>query len=550
MISMVSINSTQAIQRKTAAIYARYSPGRDRDQSSTIEAQIAMCREKAQAEGVRIEENHIYIDRSISGASIQREAFQRLLANIEAGNFPDILYVKDDKRLFRNEREAGELIEWIWTQNIEIHYCLIRFGDPRASDEEWFLQRSFHLFAELERRRKTREVFEHQRQNALAGFSNGGLPPYGYRRKELEIIDKAGVKKKKLTWEIDSHESEAVRIAYEMQLGGIGIKTIAHTLTRQGFRSRRGGVMNKLTVAEWFRNPYPHAGCVVWNTRDTKLRPKPRSEWVIVKNAYPGIISLDIAEKIYEKSQARKRGEMPKKRGDYLLSGLMKCGVCGAAYIMNSTPKRGDAFYVCGTRQRKKDSCDNKLMLHRDEVEKQITDWLKTSILTPDFLEPYFARVIDAVQALIAKREDSAVEIAQKIQQADQRIKRLVDALADGHLPGDVIREKIYDEQRQKRDLESQRSALDIHAISFPDIETFQHEMSDALDTPETQKVALRSLVKQITVHPNATLDIECNIVQTCFQEIALHPIEHKTGFRSQIHFVPPPRGGYRPRLY
>ena len=40
---------------KQAGIYARYSPGRDRDQTSTIEAQVAMCREKAQREGVAIE---------------------------------------------------------------------------------------------------------------------------------------------------------------------------------------------------------------------------------------------------------------------------------------------------------------------------------------------------------------------------------------------------------------------------------------------------------------------------------------------------------------
>lgn len=32
--------------QKQAGIYARYSPGRDRDQTSTIEAQVAMYREK------------------------------------------------------------------------------------------------------------------------------------------------------------------------------------------------------------------------------------------------------------------------------------------------------------------------------------------------------------------------------------------------------------------------------------------------------------------------------------------------------------------------
>ena len=88
------------------------------------------------------------------------------------------------------------------------------FGDPRANDEQWFMQRQFHIIAELERRRKRTEVFEHQRQNALSGYSNGGLPPYGYRRKEVVTKEK----KKKLTWEIDPKEVEAVKLAYEMQL--------------------------------------------------------------------------------------------------------------------------------------------------------------------------------------------------------------------------------------------------------------------------------------------------------------------------------------------
>lgn len=35
---------------KQGGIHARYNPGRDRDQTSTIKAQAAMCHEKAQRE--------------------------------------------------------------------------------------------------------------------------------------------------------------------------------------------------------------------------------------------------------------------------------------------------------------------------------------------------------------------------------------------------------------------------------------------------------------------------------------------------------------------
>ena len=46
-----------------AAVYARYSSGQDREQSSTIEAQIAMCKEKALANGWEVDSDHIYICR-------------------------------------------------------------------------------------------------------------------------------------------------------------------------------------------------------------------------------------------------------------------------------------------------------------------------------------------------------------------------------------------------------------------------------------------------------------------------------------------------------
>ena len=84
--------------KKQADIYARYSPGRDRDQTSTI---------KAQREGITIDDDHTYVNRGISGRTIQRAGFQAMLAAIETGDFPEILYAKDDKRLFQNEREAG-----------------------------------------------------------------------------------------------------------------------------------------------------------------------------------------------------------------------------------------------------------------------------------------------------------------------------------------------------------------------------------------------------------------------------------------------------------
>ena len=506
---------------KQGGIYARYSPGRDRDQTSTIEAQVAMCREKAQREGVAIDDAHIYVDRGVSGRTIQREGFQGMLAAIKAGDFPKFLYAKDDKRLFRNEREAGRLIEWIWEQDIEIHYCLMDFGDPRENDEQWFMQRQFHIIAELERRRKRTEVFEHQRQNALAGYSNGGLPPYGYQRKEVVTGDK----KKKLTWEINPKEVEAVKLAFEMQLKGVGAKSIAHHLTQAGFRSRRGGAMNKQSIAEWFRNPYSYAGCIVWNTRDHDLKPKPREQWVIVEDAYPAIISMEVAEQTYQKAEERRTGKVPKNRGKYLLSGMMKCSECGARMIINSHRKRNQAFYICGTRQRQKDGCENKLMLHQREVERQIIEFIKETVLDESFLTDYFRRVIEASQALLKEGKPTVEKLKRKIATLDHQIDRLTDGFAEGTLPADVVKPKIDQALAEKHEAEAEIHLHSQPVPKLPDITTFRDELIQALDDPEIQKTAISGLIDEIVVHPTAALDIQCSF-KTCFQTIALRGIE------------------------
>ena len=51
----------------TAGIYVRYSPGDDREKTSTVESQIAMCRQLASTKNIIVDEKHIYVDQSISG---------------------------------------------------------------------------------------------------------------------------------------------------------------------------------------------------------------------------------------------------------------------------------------------------------------------------------------------------------------------------------------------------------------------------------------------------------------------------------------------------
>ena len=77
-------------------------------------------------------------------------------------------------------------------------------------------------------------------EQALADFSNGGLPPYGYLRKAVEVRDELSTVKQKLTWELAPQTAPAVHQAFDAYLVGKGRKKIADDLTTKDYRVRRG----------------------------------------------------------------------------------------------------------------------------------------------------------------------------------------------------------------------------------------------------------------------------------------------------------------------
>jgi len=496
----------------TGAIYARYSPGVQREKSSTIEAQVAMCRQKAQAENVVIVEEHIYQDHNVSGGSMEREGFQRMMANIHAGDFPDILYVKDDKRLFRNVKEALSATEEIWNHDVKIRYCLSDVGDPRESDDNWFMQTQYQVFAEMERRRKAKETHAHQKQNALSGYVNGGLPPFGFHAKQIQIEGADGNLKPKLVWEIDPETAPAVEYVFQRFSEGKGGKIIAEELNQMGFVTRKGNSFSKVSICEWLRHPFPFAGCLVWNRRDKNRKLNPPEEWVKVENAYQGIITQTEAEEVFRRSQVNK-GRKLSREGKYLMTGLLKCPECGYRFVSHSDLKRNQFFYICGTRSRRTSGCGNKLWIQMKRFETQLFQKMEETILSDGFLEDYIQRCQTDSPQEKAGRQKQHESVAKELHQVEQRMENLITALADASLPTLEVSRRYKKEEAKKKELEARLSRQKTVATDFKvDLEEFRHLMRLELLREETRKAALHALIEEIVAYPDAVIEVKYRI--------------------------------------
>ena len=179
--------------RRKAAIYARYSEGEGRDKSTTIDNQIAMCKEKALKEGLSVVDEHVYVDQKVSASSVNtRPGLMEMLNNIIDQNidFPDVLIAKDHSRLFRNYQDANNYTEVISQAKVSIIYVTQDFGSPDENNEDWFLSKQVMIFSEYQRRHMARITYEHMKQNAQAGFWTGGIAPVGYMTVDAGISGK------------------------------------------------------------------------------------------------------------------------------------------------------------------------------------------------------------------------------------------------------------------------------------------------------------------------------------------------------------------------
>ena len=101
---------------------------------------------------------------------------------------------------------------------------------------------------------------------------------------------------------------------------------------------RLAGKDHRITDKLPLRNQRPSgkrrfAGCMVYGHKNKHQGYRPREEWIIQPDCFPAIISMKEAEKAYQISVS-KQGRKGQK-AQYLLSGLLKCQVCGNNFQMD-----------------------------------------------------------------------------------------------------------------------------------------------------------------------------------------------------------------------
>ncbi|MDP6596789.1 MAG: recombinase family protein [Candidatus Poribacteria bacterium] len=89
--------------------------------------------------------------------------------------------------------------------------------------------------------------------------------------------------------------------------------------TRWAIVPKKGRPLSKSTVGYWFQNPYPYAGCYVWNARK-KGKIQAEEDWIIVEDQHQAIISMEEAKSCRQQYHQRIKDGTRYRRITYPLS--------------------------------------------------------------------------------------------------------------------------------------------------------------------------------------------------------------------------------------
>lgn len=389
------MNSKPELQH--AVIYARYSSHNQREES--IEQQVEECMLFAKSNGFNVVE--VYADKAISGRTDRRNNFQRMMRDAEKGKFQVVIAYKSN-RIARNMLNALQYEAKLDAFGVKTLYAKEEFGDTAAGR---FALRTMMNVNQFYSENMSEDIRRGMRDNAESCKVNGMLP-LGY------------VRGKDGQYEICEAEAEIVRDIFEKVLNGVPMTEIANELNARGIKTKRGNLWNKgsfhrMLVNENYIGTYKHSG-------------------VVIKDGIPAIVDKEVFSRmqVYLKTKKKAQGKH-REMGEYLLTGKLYCGYCGAYMTgISGTSKTGAIhyYYTCQTR-RNEHSCD-KENVQRDYIERKIAELTKEVVLTDDVIE-WIADNAVSFQ-LQARRTSDIVNMENELADNKKAQKNIMAAIEQG----------------------------------------------------------------------------------------------------------------------
>ena len=280
------------------------------------------------------------------------------------------------------------------------------------------------------------EVTRGMREAASRGFFPGSKAPFGYTR--VKVSD--GVKERP-SLEVDPVAAPIVREIFASSRLGNGLAEICKELNGRG-TTNRGRRWQQNNVHYLLTNE-AYTGTAVWGV---KSKDEKNPEPVRVENAWPALVSRELFDLVQQGLHQRAPTvQRPARVGSqYLLSGLLRCGVCGKPYSAQGAKSGQFAYYVCSSLFREgAGACSNGRYLNATKVEDLVIERVRERIFTEETITELVTLVAEEVDNLAGEVNGRLTAINAELSDVDTRLENLYQAPETKQLPIEVFSPRI-----------------------------------------------------------------------------------------------------------
>lgn len=339
-----------------------------------------------------------YKDAGKSGKSIEgRSQFNKMINDIKSGK-DGVSYVLVFK-LSRFGRNAADVLSTLQImQDFGVNLICVEDGIDSSKDAGKLMISVLSAVAEIERENIRIQTMEGRIQKAREGKWNGGFAPYGYKLVDGKLY-------------INEEEAVAIRTIFEQYVNtSMGANGVSKYLENHGIKKaiRQNG-KNPLFSAELvkriLRNPV-YVGKIAFGRRSlekvvgtrNEYRQVKKDDYIISDEIHEAIVSDELWQSAQVKlaAQAKKYEHVNRGKDNkvHLLSGILKCPVCGSAMFSNvSVKRRKDGtkyrnyyYYACKHRNLTMGhKCTYKKQINEDLLDKAVIEVITKLVSKPKF---------------------------------------------------------------------------------------------------------------------------------------------------------------------
>ena len=231
-----------------------------------------------------------------------------------------------------------------------------------------------------------------------------------------------------------------------------------------------------------------------------------------VEGAWPALVSRELFDEVKQAMKDRApKVQRPARVGSrFLLSGLLKCGVCGRPYRAQGAKSGQFAYYICGTLFTEGAGTCTARYLNAPRVETFVVEKIRERILTEETIVALVTLVAEEIDAMAGELSSRLEVVEAELGDVRNRLEKLYDAIETSELTLEVLSPRIFSLRHREEQLEAARDdaerQLEQRRVELPNTEEIKEYVADFRDflkegTIPERKALIRNFVEGIEVN-------------------------------------------------